>query len=48
MMTSRRFRDELLRQRFTLDGIPSDGPALLEERPGALATLYLCAKRNRR
>jgi len=32
--TWRRFRDELFRQRFTLDGMLSEGFALLEERPG--------------
>ncbi len=32
--TWRRFRDELLRKRFTLDGMLSEGFALLEERPG--------------
>jgi hypothetical protein len=32
--TWRRFRDELLRQHFTLDGMLSEGFALLEERPG--------------
>jgi len=31
--TWRRFRDELFRQRFTLDGMLSEGFALLEERP---------------
>src|SRR5713101_9904501 len=29
----RRFRDELFRQRFTLDGMLSEGFGLLEERP---------------
>jgi hypothetical protein len=32
--TWRRFRDELFRQRFTLDGMLSEGFALLGERPG--------------
>jgi hypothetical protein len=32
--TWRRFRDELFRQRFTLDGMLSEGFTLLEERPG--------------
>src|SRR5713101_6305977 len=32
--TWRHFRDELFRQRFTLDGMLSEGFALLEERPG--------------
>src|ERR1700692_802278 len=32
--TWRRFRDELFRKRFTLDGMLSEGFALLEERPG--------------
>jgi len=32
--TWRRFRDELLQQRFTLDGMLSEGFTLLEERPG--------------
>jgi hypothetical protein len=32
--TWRRFRDELFRQRFTLDDMLSEGIALLEERPG--------------
>jgi len=32
--TWRRFRDELFRHRFTLDGMLSEGFALLEERPG--------------
>ena len=32
--TWRRVRDELFRQRFTLDGMLSEGFALLEERPG--------------
>src|SRR5437588_503916 len=32
--TWRRFRDELFRKRFTLDGMLSEGFTLLEERPG--------------
>src|SRR3981189_1701957 len=32
--TWRRFRDELFRQRFTLDSMLSEGFTLLEERPG--------------
>ncbi len=32
--TWRRFRDELFRQRFTLDAMLSEGFALLEDRPG--------------
>lgn len=32
--TWHRFRDELFRKRFTLDGMLSEGFALLEERPG--------------
>ena len=32
--TWRRFRDELFRKRFTLDGMLSEGFSLLEERPG--------------
>jgi hypothetical protein len=32
--TWRRFRDELFRERFTLDGMLSEGFTLLEERPG--------------
>src|ERR1700682_5781463 len=32
--TWRRFRDELFRQRFTLDAMLSEGFAVLEERPG--------------
>jgi hypothetical protein len=32
--TWHRFRDELFRQRFTLDGMLSEGFTLLEERPG--------------